>query len=238
MPRHQINEIYIQFIGTHALSDRSNREIHEEMERLFNRNTQDRVLEPIPSEATIQRYRKRLRPIKEAEVNDEFNSHPLQQPWEFRRSDPDGIEPTTCKWIIENIISNEKIMKHFGFAEGVYSDYLSPLTRRTAMWINALLNVLDSANSFKIWAIAWLYSNHEMICERKGEHFSTIAIDQYVSYQPWLCEENRLKYEKALRDGTVLNLETAGDYGTIYLWLVDESYPQPASNVVQGAKYG
>ena len=204
MPRRPLDKVYRDFIAIWAREKKvSSYALTERMHEFFSESRQNEIGQPVPVQSTVQRIRKEI--IEEREV-EEATSKLIDNPWQSKRIDIDGISDEVADFITTEILTNRFIMKERALSYPKLTDHLDAVTRRTAMWIQKLFNRLKGEDPLIIWSIAWMYSANEMTSEKRGGKFDARAYDYYVALKPWASEENHKKYQQAVDEGDTLNL--------------------------------
>ena len=103
MSRPKTNEIYTTFISEYVHSSLSNYEIVNMMRAAFDHLVQQEIGQKVPSESTVRRHRTVMRKAKNNETVLPIKSSPLENPWELRREDPDGVPNHIGIWISNEI---------------------------------------------------------------------------------------------------------------------------------------
>ena len=212
MPKPKTSEIYRSFIAKYAQTTNSNYQIVEMMRASFDEEALRVIGQTIPVESTVRRIRKEI--VAECAAPVEWNE--IDDPWEFRRDDPDGIPPHVCAWIATKVLTHDSIRRDMGFEWMTFSDAFDAVTRRTAMWIALLVDILPEDEPFRIWSIAWMYSSHEQSCERDGTKLVTRPFDDYVAHRPWGSDANFDRYHKAMNEGWVNELDVSSIAVVLY----------------------
>ena len=212
MPKPKTSEIYRSFIAKYAQKPNSNGQIVKIMHAPFNVVAQREIGQKIPVESTVRRIRNEIL----AEVTGPVERNEIDDPWEFRRVDPDGIPPHVCAWIATKVLTLDSIRRDMGFEWMTFSDAFDAVTRRTAMWIALLVDILPEDETFRIWSIAWMYSSHEQSCERNGAELVTRPFDDYVAHRPWASDANFDRYHKAMNEGWVNELDVSSIAVVLY----------------------
>jgi hypothetical protein len=212
MPRPKLHKVFRSYIARYAQTTNSNYQIVEMMRASFDEKALREIGQTIPVESTVRRIRKEI--VAECAGPVEWNE--VDDPWEFRRVDPDGIPPHVCAWIATKVLTHDFIRRDMGFEPWTFSDAFDAVTRRTAMWIALLVDILPEDEPFRIWSIAWMYSSHEQSCERDGTKLVTRPFDDYVAHRPWASDANFDRYHKAVNEGWVNELDVSSIAVVLY----------------------
>lgn len=211
MPRTKTHPIYLDFIAAHAGKSLSNRELRDRINTSFDWSYISNY-GPIPSESVVQKETKRIKNLASVAIKERSKwlaADTLDEPWRLNRIDPDGCHPQTSDWIINEILSNDFIIRKRALNYPLFEDHLHAVTRRVALWLSYIKNILNNEHPQLIWSIAWLYSGHELAClngHSGSLRFDTQAFDYYLAYRPWKSEAHSHQYRRAIETGLTVDI--------------------------------
>ena len=220
MPRLPLAKEYLGIIESYAHYPWSNYQLTDMIAAVFTEDEQRVIGQDTPSETTVRRYRNEYRKkirTAVAQGSQWSSDDELDTPWRLQADDPDGISSSVGAWIIDNILTNDFIMRDRGLNYPKFNDPFDAVTRRIVKWISTLIGLLEGEHPQLIWSIAWMYSGHEMARTNgyRGTHIlDTRAFDYYVSCRPWRSEKKLSKIRKSNKRWTHHRHQTIAVLGT------------------------
>ena len=162
------------------------------------------VLEKPKNERQVYRYQREWRDWKAGKEKEaaDLELPPSDDPvdWVTLRSSMSAFEISRATLPV--------IRFAHAWAESTFRNiFRTQLTYRSARWYAYVLDYAPSIQlPIDVWSIGEQYAYRERAADFSGQPMERSDLDEWLSYQPWLNEEQEARYLGAVKDGIVPEL--------------------------------